>query len=166
MVHAGETSRLRRPIGRNYYDRIRPRDRTYPPRDWHAGPASSGDRPSGKFDHAVRGRLSGSSPRRRPRVGWARHDLIDLQVQQGVKLGRTQHEHMFSALPSNSDIARYLKRANRHTLDMSPAQASLGPRKTRLGATVCFSMLGLTLHGSLVLSVAADVVVLPLHTRH
>jgi hypothetical protein len=51
-------------------------------------------------------------------------------------------------------------------LEMSPAQASLGPRKTRLGATVCFSMLGLTLHGSLVLSVAADVVVLPLHTRH
>jgi len=53
-----------------------------------------------------------------------------------------------------------------HVLDMSPAQASLGPRKTRPGATVCFSRLELTLHGSFVLSLAADVVVLPLHTRH
>jgi len=51
-------------------------------------------------------------------------------------------------------------------VDMSPSSASLGPRKTRLGATVCFSRLELTLHGSLVLSLAADVVVLPLHTRH
>src|SRR6267378_4010519 len=72
--------------------------------------------------------------------------------------------------PSNSDIARYLwhfsKGPTEHVLDMSPAQASLGPRKTRLGATVCFSRLELTLHGSLVLSLAADVVVLPLHTRH
>jgi hypothetical protein len=34
------------------------------------------------------------------------------------------------------------------------------------GATVCFSRLELTLHGSSALSVAADVVVLPLHTRH
>src|ERR1700716_1087755 len=87
-----------------------------------------------------------------------------------VKLGRTQYEHMFSALPSNSDVARYLwhfsKGPTEHVLDMSPAQASLGPRKTRLGATVCFSRLELTLHGSLVLSLAADVVVLPLHTRH
>ena len=33
-------------------------------------------------------------------------------------------------------------------------------------ATVCFSKLVLTLHGSFALSLAADVVVLPLHTRH
>ena len=33
-------------------------------------------------------------------------------------------------------------------------------------ATVCSSRLELTLHGSLALSLAADVVVLPLHTRH
>jgi hypothetical protein len=35
-----------------------------------------------------------------------------------------------------------------------------------LGATVCFSKLELTLHGSPVLFLAADVVVLPLYTRH
>jgi hypothetical protein len=34
------------------------------------------------------------------------------------------------------------------------------------GATVCFSRLELTLHGSPALCLAADVVVLPLHTRH
>jgi len=34
------------------------------------------------------------------------------------------------------------------------------------GATVCFSRLELTLHGSPALFLAADVVVLPLHTRH
>src|ERR1700731_151867 len=34
------------------------------------------------------------------------------------------------------------------------------------GAKVCFSRLELTLHGSPVLCLAADVVVLPLHTRH
>src|ERR1700720_2907042 len=49
-----------------------------------------------------------------------------------TKLRRTQCEHMFSALPSNSDIARYLrpfsKGSTEHILDMSPAQASLGPR--------------------------------------
>src|SRR5712671_6429267 len=87
-----------------------------------------------------------------------------------VILGRTQYEHMFSALPSNSDIARYLwhfsKGANRARLRHVARASSLGPRKTRLGATVCFSRLELTLHGSLVLSLAADVVVLPLHTRH
>src|SRR5258708_3193772 len=33
-------------------------------------------------------------------------------------------------------------------------------------ATVCFSRLELTLHGSPALCLAADVVVLPLHTRH
>ena len=38
--------------------------------------------------------------------------------------------------------------------------------QSRLGATVCFSRLELTLHGSLALSLAADAVVLPLHTRH
>jgi hypothetical protein len=41
--------------------------------------------------------------------------------------------HMFSALPSNSDIPRYLrpfsKGPTERILDMSPAQASLGPRK-------------------------------------
>ena len=73
-----------------------------------------------------------------------------------VKLRRTQYEHMFSAL--------HLKLG--HCSIPSAAQTSLGPRKTRLGATVCFSKLELTLHGSLVLSLAADVVVLPLHTRH
>jgi hypothetical protein len=131
MVHAGETGRLRRPICRNYYDGIRPRDRTYPPRDWHAGLASSGDRPSGRFDHAVRGRLSGSSPRRRPRFGWARHDLIDLQVQQRVKLGRTRHEHMFSALPSNSDSipSVLLKRTNRAHLRHVARASKFGCKK-------------------------------------
>src|SRR5260370_32034692 len=74
----------------------------------------------------------------------------------GHKRGRTQYEHMFSAL--------HLKLG--HCSIASAARASLGPRKTRLGATVCFSKLELTLHGSLVLSLAADVVVLPLHTRH
>src|SRR6266581_5948295 len=59
-----------------------------------------------------------------------------------------------------------LKRANRARLRHVARASSLGPRKTRLGATVCFSRLELTLHGSLVLSLAADVVVLPLHTRH
>src|ERR1700751_600834 len=34
------------------------------------------------------------------------------------------------------------------------------------GATVCFSRLELTLHGSPVICRAADVAVLPLHTRH
>ena len=38
--------------------------------------------------------------------------------------------------------------------------------KRRCTATVWFSRLVLTLHGSLVLSLAADVVVPPLHTRH
>jgi hypothetical protein len=36
----------------------------------------------------------------------------------------------------------------------------------RLGATVCFSRLELTLHGSPAVFLAADVVVLPLRTRH
>jgi hypothetical protein len=39
-------------------------------------------------------------------------------------------------------------------------------RFKRLDTTVWFSRLVLTLHGSLALSLAADVVVLPLHTRH
>ena len=46
-----------------------------------------------------------------------------------------------------------------------------GPKKfcdlrSAAGATVCFSRLELTLHGSPAVCLAADVVVLPLHTRH
>jgi len=54
----------RRSIGRDHYNRIRPRDRTHPPRDRHAGPTSSGDRPPREFDHAARGGLPRLAGRR------------------------------------------------------------------------------------------------------
>ena len=44
-------------------------------------------------------------------------------------------------------------------------QALLVPSLTAIGATVCVSMLELTLHWSPVVCLAADVAVLPLHTR-
>ena len=72
-------------------------------------------------------------------------------------MGQLGHCSMPLALP---------KRANRARLRHVARASEFGPRKTHLGAIVCFSRLELTLHGSLVLSLAADVVVLPLHTRH
>src|SRR3982074_3160152 len=52
--------------------------------------------------------------------------------------------------------------------DLGPVDCfrRLNMRSTATGATVCFSRLELTLHGSPALCLAADVVVLPLHTRH
>src|SRR6266404_9904281 len=90
--------------------------------------------------------------------------------------------HFF--LGSNSDVGGR-NREVRFTPDNGPPQtATVCPksahrfcnRETRpqknlrlssaTGATVCFSRLELTLHGSPALCLAADVVVLPLHTRH
>jgi FixJ family two-component response regulator len=48
----------------------------------------------------------------------------------------------------------------------SNVQAAQNRPNAVTAATVCFSMLGPTLHGSPALYLAADVVVLPLHTRH
>ena len=53
-----------------------------------------------------------------------------------------------------------------HKNDFRDAHAIAEAVQRRLGATVWFSRLELTWHGSLALSLAADVVVLPLHTRH
>jgi hypothetical protein len=77
----------------------------------------------------------------------------------GLKLKSSKFGHC--SIPS-----ALLKRANRAHLRYVARASKFGSKKTRLGATVCFSRLELTLHGSLVLSLAADVVVLPLHTRH
>jgi hypothetical protein len=86
---------------------------------------------------------------------------------------------MTSGFPPEADIVR----AGRHVSKVSKAEvadafsnylvavaqapSSVGHAslQTRLGAMVCFSRLELTLHGSLALSLAEDVVVLPLHTR-
>ena len=92
-----------------------------------------------------------------------------------VRLGRETLLHIdgcrFNGPAASFDHLVGEGQQSRGHLELS--QKKVGSRATKFGSMKnpprryrVFSRLELTLHGSLALSLAADVVVLPLHTRH
>ena len=81
------------------------------------------------------------------------------------RIARGRYPECICSLEINDQLEpRWL--LDRQVTWREPKGRVLAPPSSRLGATVWFSRLELTLHGSLALTLAADVVVLPLHTRH
>src|SRR6266404_9209915 len=102
---------------------------------------------------------------------------LDLRVGSNSDVGGRNREVRFTpdnGPPQTATVCP--KSAHRFPCNKPPtkdhsATAKHGLKKnlrlsSATGATVCFSRLELTLHGSPALCLAADVVVLPLHTRH
>jgi hypothetical protein len=91
-------------------------------------------------------------------------EVSDLDGQKIYELKRDQPLSAVRRVgPASKQRARHREAARSLCRQVVPCQREISPN---LIATVCFSRLGLTLHGSTALCLAADVVVLPSHTRH